>query len=144
MRWGQRAVIAAAATVMAFSGLTGCSSPTRCLPQPLTASATVVERGSTVKVSSPKASCDLGYKAGHTYAITIASEGSQSSGKPTPGPQTTPATVTVNVDGSFATTVPVPVNFPIGPAFIVVTGSRLDRCEDTGSCAGYAIGISVK
>ena len=144
MRWGHRAAITAAATVMAFSGLTGCSSPARCLPQPLAASATVVERGSTVKVSSPKASCDLGYKAGHTYAITIASEGSPSSGTPTPGPQTTPTTVTVNVDGSFATTVPVPVDFPIGPASIVVKGSPLDSCEDAGSCAGYAKEISVK
>ena len=135
MRW--RAIGGVTALAMAMFCLTGCSSPSRCFPEPLAASPKVVEHGGMVTISSPKASCDLGYKAGRTYSVTIASKSTQ----------TKVTSVPVNTDGSFSKELVVPVSFPIGTAYIQVKGSPFDLCEDTGSshsCAGYAAEFAVK
>jgi hypothetical protein len=116
--------------------LTGCASvsPPRCLPAALNVSLTSVTAGGSVTVSSPAADCALGYQEGHTYSIRLSSQAVIAR----------LFTASVGGDGSFSKVIPIPANFPRGTAYILVTGSPYDNCEDGGSCAGYSTSITVE
>lgn len=116
--------------------LAGCTvTPTVCMPAELSASPHDVDRGGIVTLSSPKSSCDVNYEAGKTYSITIMAKDVQSPAVDVP----------VAKDGSFSDRIVVPADFPVGTAYIIVTGSPLDHCDDVGgSCAGYAAEIAVR
>ncbi|GAA3868700.1 hypothetical protein GCM10022381_10050 [Leifsonia kafniensis] len=104
------------------------------MPAELTASPHDVERGGVVTLSSPKSRCDVHYEVGKTYSVSIMAKDVQS-----------PAVdVSVATDGSFSEQIAVPSDFPIGTAYIIVTGSPADHCDDGGgSCAGYAAEVTV-
>ncbi|RDV44124.1 hypothetical protein DOE76_13845 [Leifsonia sp. ku-ls] len=110
-------------------------SAARCLPARLTASPGTVAPGESLTVSSTGADCDLGYRAGHTYTVALHH----------PGQSTPPIETAVAEDGSFRLTLTVPATFPSGPAAVIVHGSPMDDCHDTGSsCAGYAASVTVR
>ena len=116
------------------TSLTGCTTPSRCLPATLSASPTTASAGSSVTLSSAAAKCSLGYTSGHTYSITLTNKGV--AGKP--------VTATVARDGAFSTEIPIPADFSHGTAYLIVTGSPYDNCENGQSCAGYSTTIIVE
>jgi hypothetical protein len=95
-----------------------------------------VAPGGVVTVSAEPPECDLNYKPGHQYTIRLRAVGVSSP----------PIRAGVDRDGRFSTALPIPADFPVGPATVDVTGSPYDECGKNGygSCAGYAVGIEVK
>ena len=135
MRWPRAGVLGAG--LLLASACDGGAAPgaSRCLPEPLSAEPARAVVGRALTVSSPAASCDLGYPPGHTYDLRLDLEG-----RADPvdlGP------VAVAGDGSFATTVTVPPDAPPGAASVSVTGSPYDEPCDDGerSCAGYSVRV---
>lgn len=114
--------------------LTGCTTPSGCLPATLSVAPTTASAGGSVTLSSPAAKCSLDYTSGHTYSIILTNKGV--AGKP--------VTATVARDGAFSTEIPIPADFPHGTAYLIVTGSPHDNCENGQSCAGYSTTIIVK
>ena len=130
----------AAWVVLGLAGsflVSGCSASNKCLPEPMSARAEAAGAGSGVEISAPPAACDLGYGPGKTYELTLVS--------PDPATRTQAAVrVPVRDDGSFSTRVPIPRDFPEGPATVLVTGSPLDECGAGGSCAAYSVAFTLK
>ncbi|WP_290472682.1 hypothetical protein [Leifsonia sp. 71-9] len=149
--WGRRVVAAALAAALAAPlalVLAGCGSAVRfgpppCLPAPLQVTPSAPARGGAITVSSPPASCDLGYSDGHSYSVILAAAAAIEG---TPGPRTEPVEAEVAADGSFSIPVAIPADFPRGDAVVIVTGSPYDECgtDGTGSCAGYAATLSLR
>jgi len=123
-----------AAAVGAYGPRWATPGAARCLPAPVQASPQTVAPGGTLSVSSPAADCSLGYGRGHAYTVTLLHR-EQS---------TPPVRAAVAEDGSFRTTLTVPATFPLGAAVVVVRGSPMDDCEDTGSCVGYTAPVIVR
>lgn len=128
------AVAAAAAFGLFPLLLAGCASGPQCLPASLHVNPSTVAAGQTVTLSAPAATCDLGYAPGHSYSLSI-----QTHGTVLKLPD-----VAVRTDGSFSAVITVPVTAPKGAAEVVVTGSPFDNCDDTGSCAGYGIPLTIQ
>ncbi|WP_285115103.1 hypothetical protein [Leifsonia sp. fls2-241-R2A-40a] len=128
----------ALALALALAGCTGSSflSPHACLPGRLSVDPAVVAAGGSVTLASGPARCDLGYERGHTYSVKVMHRQLASP----------PTVVEVEPSGRFLTRVVIPESFPAGDAVIVVTGSPFDRCaeEGYGSCAGYAVDITIR
>jgi hypothetical protein len=127
------------AAVLAVIGLIGPRwsdvGAARCLPARLQASPQSVAPGETLTVTSPAADCALGYGRGHTYTVTLVHRDLHEA----------PMRTAVAQDGSFRLTLAVPTDFPSGPAAVIVHGSPMDDCDDTGSsCAGYAAYVTVR
>ena len=112
----------------------GCTTLSRCLPAALSVSQTTASAGSSVTLSSGAANCSLDYTSGHTYSIILTNKGV--AGKP--------VTATVARDGAFSTEIPIPADFSHGTAYLIVTGSPYDDCENGQSCAGYSTTIIVE
>ncbi|WP_269048296.1 hypothetical protein [Paenarthrobacter sp. Z7-10] len=85
-------------------------------------------------LSSDAAACALGYPAGHAYTISLSNDGVTAP----------PVTAGVDPDGLFSAKIPISAEFPPGTAYLIVTGSPYDNCEDGASCAGYWATIMVK
>lgn len=117
----------------AHSGFPG-SAP--CLPARMHADPAVTGVGEVVTVSAAPTDCDLGYGPGHRYTIRVRAVRVASP----------PITVTVDTDGRFSAAVPIPADFPQGPATIEVEGSPYDECGKNGygSCAGYGVPIEIR
>ncbi|WP_404285953.1 hypothetical protein [Glutamicibacter arilaitensis] len=131
--------VSAASLVLASSLVSSCSRDDLCLPAPLAVSSPGVEAGSTLTVSAPPATCDLGYAAGKTYILDLIPENQN------PGMQDLKAQyVRVNADGSFSADIMVPVALPPGDATVLVAGSPLDDCGTSGSCAAYSIAFKIE
>jgi hypothetical protein len=135
---GAAAAAAAAALLLC---LTGCApgvtvAGSVCLPAPLRVSPVTAAPGDTLLVSSGPADCDLGHGPHHTYRVKLIA----------PHVSSPPVSVEPAPDGRFSVELPVPGGFPPGDAFIVVTGSPFDHCDDTGSgsCAGYAAPVTIR
>lgn len=144
MRAGGRTAVTVAVVALAAAALVaiGVSGPGarqgtgRCLPAPVRVSPDTVAPGGSVTVWSVAADCALGYGRDRTYTVTLLHR-----------EQAAPAVRTpVAEDGSFRMTLTVPATFPTGPAAVLVHGSPMDDCDDTGtgSCAGYGAGITVR
>lgn len=132
---------AGAAVVALLLCLTGCGPAVTvpgsvCLPAPLRVSPVPAAAGDSLVVSSGPADCDLGYGPHQTYRVKLVAPHVSS-----PSVSVEPAS-----DGHFSVELPVPAGFPRGDAFVVVTGSPFDQCDDTmtGSCAGYAATIRIR
>lgn len=117
--------------------VTGCSASNTCLPEALSAGEAIVDAGSDVKISAPRAACGLGYEPGKTYGLALLSV-------ETPTRRQEPVRVPVDRDGSFGMVLTIPRDFPAGHATVLVTGSPLDDCGDEGSCAAYSVSFTVR
>ena len=114
--------------------LTGCTSTTGCFPASLSVTPTTASAGGVVMLSSPTAECPIGYATGHTYSVTLTNRGATGQ----------PIIAAVARNGAFSIEVPIPADFPHGTAYIIVTRSPYDNCEDGASCAGYSVSLTVK
>jgi hypothetical protein len=133
MRW------AAGAFLAPLLLLPACASPipgtSLCLPPPLQVSPSNVVAGSPITVSSGSFQCDGSYPSGKTYQLVFGDQGHV---------LTNLGNYPVNRDGSFKARVSVPVAASVGEAYIVVSGSSFDRCNDGGgSCASYVVGLNI-
>lgn len=134
--------VSAVALVLMVACLTaGCEEQSPCLPEPMTASPDPASVGSTIVVSAPPATCDLGYQPGTQYTLALFPEGDGDS------PDRVETTVEVGTDGTFSTQLRIPEEFPLGRATISVSGSAFDRCPEDPpegvSCAGYSVDLTV-
>jgi len=129
------AMLAAALGVGACSPTPPRSNP--CLPEPLHVNPAQVAAGSSVAVVSAPFKCGGTYPAGKKYKLTLGLVGRQS-------PMDL-GSYPVNMDGSFAATVPIPANALPGEVAIIVHGSPFDQCDDSGqgSCAGYVVSLTI-
>ena len=111
--------------------VSACGRAKECLPSRLVVSPTSVRVGGAVVVSSGPFGCHASYPPGKTYVITLALVGRAA-------PKTL-RTVPVNQNGSFRTVLTIPSDAPPGEAYLTVTGSAFDKCDDTpnASCVGY-------
>ena len=130
---------AAVAAVLLCAGLAGCSQNligTWCLPGPLRVSPATAAPVEVISVSSGPSDCNLGYRPGRTYRVTL-----ERSHVAAPAVEVEPSR-----DGSFSISLVVPDGFPSGEAAVVVTGSSFDQCDDTGfgSCAGYMAPVRIR
>ncbi len=134
-----RATTSPAAALLAAGLLaaTGCGHDgepaSRCLPARLTVEPVRVEVGGQVTLAAPAAGCDLGYDDGASYEVTLAGR----------GVSVDLGDVDVAEDGSFRAVLTVPADVPPGPAGLSVRGSPHDDCDDTGSCAGYGVDLTL-
>lgn len=125
------AVIVALVSCGQSSGLIRPAAP--CFPAPLRVDPPGAQPGSAVTVESGAAACSLGYPPGHRYTITL-----QHRDVVAP-----PLRVAVAPDGRFRATIDIPATFPSGDAVIRVTGSPYDDCDDTASCVGYSVPLTI-
>ena len=116
------------------AGLSGCATAPRCFPAVLSVSPSSAAAGSSVILSSPAANCALNYWDGHTYSVTLSAQKVTSQ----------PVVASVARDGRFSKKIPIPADFPSETAYLIVTGSPYDECEDGASCAGYSATVTVK
>ena len=135
-----RAGLASLVLVGAALVASGCEQEQACMPEPLHVDPSRAPVGSSVVVSSPAATCDLGYAAGTQYTLALLSVQPVSEDPPE-------TVVEVGSDGAFSVRVPIPAEFPLGPASITVRGSGFDRCAEGhppgASCVGYQVALTV-
>lgn len=116
---------------------TGCSKvQDKCLPETMSLSEKMAQPGTTITISAPPATCDLGYAEGKEYTLRLISEYSEKYSM-------TGREIRVNTDGSFSDEVPIPKEFPLGAAMLLISGSPFDDCEGSDSCAAYAHSFTV-
>ena len=131
--------LALAAALAAAAVLSGCGdgvSGGDCLPELPTAQPAEVVAGGRLTLASTGFTCDARYDEGKRYQLELASLG-----------RVDPVDlgeVDVAPDGSFTATVTVPADASPGESAVSVSGSPYDEpCEDTGSCAGYTVSLTV-
>ena len=132
------AVMLIAAGALATAGCSGSGVPryASCLPARMNVDPAIVAPGDVVTVSADPPECDLNYEPGHQYIIRLRAVGVSSP----------PIRADVDRDGRFSTALPIPADFPLGPATVDVTGSPYDECgkSGSGSCAGYTVAVEVR
>jgi hypothetical protein len=117
--------------------VSGCSASYKCLSEALSAGEASVDAGSVVKISAPRAACDLGYGQDKTYELTLLCAEPSTR-------QQDPVCAPVDQDGSFSLFVTNPRDFPAGHATVLVPGSPLDDCGTEGSCTAYSASFTVQ
>ena len=140
MRMRASAMAAFSVAVTTLPLIAGCGQQRSCMPEPLTVRPDTAQVGTSVVVSSPSTTCDLGYPAaGVIYRLELLSDA-----RAPDQPEATEAKAHVASDGSFSTSLAIPTGFPTGPATVLVSGSALDQCQEEGaSCAAYQVRLNV-
>jgi len=135
-----RARSLALAAALVAAGLSGCGngvSGEDCLPELPPVQPAEVVAGTQLTIASTGFSCDARYDDEEKrYPLELGSVGRAE--------PVDLGDVDVDPDGSFTTTVTVPVDASPGESHVSVSGSPYDEpCDDTGSCAGYTVSLTV-
>lgn len=116
----------------------GCSSNSPdCLPEPITASPSSVQAGSTVTLSAPPAACDPGSDDRWQYTVLLMSEAQDE-------PARELLEIPAHLDGSFTGRVEIPAGYPISTATLLLEGGPWEPCDDLASCAAYSVTVTIE